>query len=260
MKTLFAVLRFPITLVVGLIKSIFKVMAAIFRGLGMLARRGPSRLIGGKSVFNQALFSFLGMLAKSDGRVSELDIAKTEALFKRMRLDLEAKASAKTFFKTGAQVDFDPTDLGRLVNETYAGATVPRYVLMTFLIGFSQSSHGIEVSEKAALDAIARALGLSGAEVDQIIASLNAGEAFRGSASRKSSRDKLEAAYRIIGVSQRATNKELKVAYRKLISINHPDKAIGKNLPEEAVAEANNRMQEIIDAYENICATRGLRH
>ena len=79
MKTLFAVLRFPITLVVGLIKSIFKVMAAIFRGLGMLARRGPSRLIGGKSVFNQALFSFLGMLAKSDGRVSELDIAKTEA-------------------------------------------------------------------------------------------------------------------------------------------------------------------------------------
>ena len=258
MKILFSILLLPLTLLIGVIKGILKLFLAVLGGLRLLIRGGPARLIGGRSVFNEALFTYFGLIAKSDGRVSELDIAKTEALFKRMRLDADAKASAKRYFKVGAQPGFNPTNTGAVFKETYGKAEVPRRVLLVFLIGFAQSSHGLDESEKAALYAIAEALALSPAEVDRIIDSLSAGEAFRGPTSRKNSRDKLKAAHRIIGVAEKASNKELKAAYRKLVSIHHPDKAIAKNLPEEAVAQANNRMQEITDAYESIKTARGL--
>ena len=260
MQTFFSLLLLPVTIVLGLVRGILKLFKAIFSGLSMLIRRGPSRLIGSKSVFIEALFTFLGLISKADGRVSELDIAKTEVLFKRLRLNSDARASAKEFFKSGAQPDFDPTELGILFRSTYGETTAPRQVLVIFLIGFAQNRQSLEPEETAALYRVAEALNLSSAEVDRIIDSLSAGATFRGTASKKSAKEQLNAAYRIVGVSNKTSNRELKAAYRKLVSIHHPDKAIGRNLPEEAVAQANNRMQEIVDAFDYIKSARGLRN
>ncbi|MCS5544926.1 MAG: DnaJ domain-containing protein, partial [Gammaproteobacteria bacterium] len=51
----------------------------------------------------------------------------------------------------------------------------------------------------------------------------------------------------------------LKRAYRRLLAQHHPDKLVGKGLPEEMKKIANEKTQEIISAYELIKKHRGMR-
>ena len=52
-------------------------------------------------------------------------------------------------------------------------------------------------------------------------------------------------------------DKELKRAYRKLMSENHPDKLIAQGVPEDMIKLATERSQEIQAAYEMIKKSRG---
>jgi len=60
-------------------------------------------------------------------------------------------------------------------------------------------------------------------------------------------------------VDKSLTDKELKRAYRRLLAQHHPDKLVGKGLPEEMKKMANEKTQEIISAYELIKKHRGMR-
>jgi DnaJ like chaperone protein len=66
-------------------------------------------------------------------------------------------------------------------------------------------------------------------------------------------------AYVILGVDKSLTDKELKRAYRRLLSQHHPDKLVAKGLPEEMKKIANEKTQKIISAYELIKKQRGMR-
>jgi len=75
---------------------------------------------------------------------------------------------------------------------------------------------------------------------------------FRASASP----DKVQAAYTALGVKVAQSDTQIKRAYRKLISENHPDKLIGQGMPEDMVKLATERTQEIQTAYELVVASR----
>ena len=62
--------------------------------------------------------------------------------------------------------------------------------------------------------------------------------------------------YEVLGLNKGASADEIKKAYRKLISENHPDKLIGQGMPEDMVKLATERTQEIQTAYEVIVAQR----
>ena len=57
-------------------------------------------------------------------------------------------------------------------------------------------------------------------------------------------------------MSSSVGDKELKRAYRKLMSENHPDKLIAKGVPEDMIKLATERSQDIQAAYEMIKSTR----
>ena len=63
--------------------------------------------------------------------------------------------------------------------------------------------------------------------------------------------------YDTMGVARDATQDEIKRAYRKLMSENHPDKLIAQGVPEAMVKLATERSQEIQAAYEMIKKSRG---
>ena len=63
-------------------------------------------------------------------------------------------------------------------------------------------------------------------------------------------------AYKALGVSPTASDDEIKKAYRKLMSENHPDKLAGKGLPESMREIAEERTGEISHAYDVIKAAR----
>jgi DnaJ like chaperone protein len=50
----------------------------------------------------------------------------------------------------------------------------------------------------------------------------------------------------------------IKRAYKKQMSRHHPDKLVGKGLPEQALEMAKNKTQDIQAAYELIKEKRGM--
>ena len=69
-------------------------------------------------------------------------------------------------------------------------------------------------------------------------------------------RTSLKDAYRLLGVSDGASDAELKKAYRRLMSQHHPDKLVAKGLPEQMVKDATEKTQQIKAAYELIRKSR----
>ena len=69
----------------------------------------------------------------------------------------------------------------------------------------------------------------------------------------------IDAAYAALGVDSSVSDRELKRAYRKRMSENHPDKLIARGVPEDMVRLATERSQEIQSAYEQVRRQRGIR-
>ncbi len=99
---------------------------------------------------------------------------------------------------------------------------------------------------------IANRLNLSEADVRQLEALLRATATGPRAAGVEPERNRLADAYTALGVSPDATAAEIKRAYRKLISQNHPDKLAARGLPESMRAVAEERSREINSAYDLI--------
>jgi DnaJ like chaperone protein len=64
--------------------------------------------------------------------------------------------------------------------------------------------------------------------------------------------------YDVLRLSPQATNEEIKLQYRKLVTDNHPDKLIGRGVPCEFVEIATRKLAAINAAYDTIAKERGL--
>jgi DnaJ like chaperone protein len=64
-------------------------------------------------------------------------------------------------------------------------------------------------------------------------------------------------AYALLGISEKESVQEIKRAYKRLMSKNHPDKLVSKGLPPEMMEVAKQKTQDIQSAYELIKKERG---
>lgn len=64
--------------------------------------------------------------------------------------------------------------------------------------------------------------------------------------------------YLVLGVTPDATDDELKKAYRRAVSENHPDRLIARGVPAEFVALATEKLAAINAAWEALKAQRGI--
>lgn len=206
--------------------------------------------------FLESTFAVMGALCKADGRVTRDEIEAAEAMFRRLRLSREQRERAIAAFNRGKAPDFDLDTEVRTFASVCRGQ---RLLLITFLqvqISAIAGDGYVHPAEHQMLVRVARLLGMGEAEVAQLEALLRAGGQGASSA-RPQSKSKLEDAYAALGLTPSATDAQVKQAYRRLISQNHPDKLAAKGLPESMRELAEERTREINTAYETIKQARG---
>ena len=201
-------------------------------------------------------FKLLGYLAKVDGHVSEAEVSHTEQLMNRMGLSAEQRQQAINLFKAGSASNFSVTDCLTEFNQTCGRQPRLKQTLLSYLITLAMADGELDTDERRALLEIANGLGVPSFVFEQLLSMIQAQASFHqqqySQGGGQTQTGDLDKAYQALGVEASATDTEIKKAYRKLISENHPDKLIGQGMPEEMIKLATERSQEISTAYETI--------
>ena len=212
--------------------------------------------------FIEPLFAFAGALSKSDGRVSEVEIAATESLMARLRLDGAQRRAAVERFSAGKQTDFR-VDLAIAELKRWCGGRRDlAFLVLDLLLDLVYAEGTLAQAKLELVRRLCHALGVS----DHELAALSAMKGYAAGAQRAygaGPRPPRQAGqmrvdpYTVLGIERSAGEREIKRAYRKLMSQHHPDK-LG-DVPDELKRRAEDRAREINAAYESIKSQRGLR-
>lgn len=173
----------------------------------------------------------------------------------RLGLSAEMRSSAKKLFNEGKANDF-PIDevMEQFRRETHRRTTL----IQMFLEIQLQAAYADGVMHPAEKDVLARIcehLGIPASQLDRLEEMLRAGFG-RPDYDPATTRTSLKDAYRLLGVDESVSDAELKKCYRRLMSQHHPDKLVAKGLPEQMIADATAKTQQIKAAYELIRKSR----
>ncbi len=234
---------------------------------GAAGRRTDPAVV--RATFFRTAFSVMGHVAKADGRVSEQDIAAARQIFRQFNLNEDDTRAAMQFYAEGKAAGFD---LGAALAGLATACRGREEVLRMFLeiqMRAALSGDGLQGAARSTLLRVAETLGIGAMEFAHLETLLRL-RAYGGAWSRgpagsarsgpsQPGKDALAEAYEILELPRTATDAEVKRAYRKLMSLNHPDKLVARGLPESMLEIAKQKTQAIQAAYERIRESRGMR-
>jgi len=223
------------------------------------------------------LFRLAGHLAKSDGRISETEIATVERWMEGMRLSRERRAMAISLFREGAAQGFDLISNLRGLQ----GLKLPeRLMLFDLLSDLAMSDGLLTTSEEHLLVELGLQIGLGQAQIEGLISMRQArgtfghggprgrGDGYAQGDETRSGRGssgagpihratEIDRAYQALGLKPEATEKEIKHAYRKLMSQHHPDRLIAAGVPKDMLRSGTEQCRQIRAAYDILRQHRG---
>lgn len=219
-----------------------------------------------QATFLDASFAVMGALSKADGVVTRDEIQTAERVFDMLRLSPVQREQARAAFNRGKASGFDlDGEVDRLKGAIGFGrGPLLRLFLQLQMMAVAADGQ-VHEAEHAMLLRIARRLGLTERDVAQLEALLRAGATgaggFSGGAGpgARPTRSRLADAYTALGVTADAADAEVKRAYRRLVSENHPDKLANRGLPDSVRQVAEERIREINVAYDIIKESRGFK-
>lgn len=233
--------------------------AAEHDALGYSGTNNQERM---QTVFFTTVFSVMGHLAKADGRVSETEIQMARSFMQQMNLDEQQKKFAIELFQQGKKPDFQLEDVIDQFREECGRNRTLKQMFIEILLYAAYADGHVHTAERHILTRICNRLGFSPAQFAVIEGMVKAQHAFHGRNGREPARpraDLLSEAYQALGISETASESEIKKAYRRQMSQHHPDKLVAKGLPEEMIKLANEKTGEIKAAYETIRKARGFK-
>ena len=223
---------------------------------------GKEDEVSRQAAFFYTTFSVMGNVAKAKGKVTSHEIAFASAYMDKLGLSHDLRQQAQDAFREGKSTGFPLQD--RLVKFKRLMGNRQDLLLM-FLeiqIQVAFSDGDLDSAERSVLHRIAKLLGYSTRELDNLLEMIIAGANFQqqtgrgyrqqGSGSIPVSGQQLSNAYKILGVDKSSTMPVIKKSYKKLMSQHHPDKLMAKGLPPEMMESAKQKTQEIQAAYDVI--------
>ena len=213
-----------------------------------------------QTFFFDTAFAVMGFIAKSDGRVSESEIAAARAIMQGLNFDQTNVSRAISAFTRGKQPDY-PVDaeIARLVR-VCARRPDLLGLFLEIQMRATLAGEGLEGGRRRLVTEIGRRLGFADAQIAGLEALLRQQAEPRSSAGGPRSRAMgSQQAYGVLGISDSASDADVKKAYRRLMSENHPDKLVARGLPESMQDLAKEKTQRIREAYDVIAEHRGIR-
>ena len=214
-----------------------------------------------QAVFFYTTFSVMGNMAKAKGHVSQHEIAFATAYMDKMNLSSSMRQQAQDAFREGKMAGFPLDERLRKFKRSCGNRQDLLLMFLEIQIQVAFSDGDLDPQERALLHNIAKLLGYSTRELDKLLEMIIAGAAFHQGGGRSygnyqsdsiSKPLQLDNAYKVLGVNESMSIKEVKKAYKKLMSQHHPDKLIAKGLPPEMMEVAKEKTQDIQAAYDLI--------
>jgi DnaJ like chaperone protein len=218
-----------------------KAQTAQLGGEGAGPRLGRDAL---QVAFTVAVIALAAKLAKADGQVTRDEVATLKRIFHIP--EIAGSQIGQIFNEAKKSTDgFEPyaKQIATLLRNN-------RPVLEDLLGALLMIAHADGVyhpAERAYIAQVGYIFGFSAADIRRIESTFIAG----GSSSATDP-------YEVLGITGKASDAEVKSAYRKLLQENHPDKVMAQGLPEEFIEVANKKMAEINAAYDRVKAERNL--
>jgi DnaJ like chaperone protein len=225
--------------------------------------------------FIAPLFGLAGAISKSDGRVSEAEISATENLMARMQLTSAQREEAISHFNAGKHPDFRTTAAIADLKAWASGRRDLAFLLLDMLLDIVYAEGApLQTDKMRIVRKLCWSLNVDERELSALAAMKGYGYAYQrgytygnrytygtGGGQRYEQATRTDPVakdpYAILGLTPEASDREIKRAYRKLISQHHPDK-LG-DVPDELKRRAEERAREINTAYEKIQSQRGFK-
>ena len=204
-----------------------------------------------QAAFFTATFSVMGHIAKADGKITAAEISATESIMGRMQLSALQRKAAIKLFNEGKKDGFPLHDVLQQFRHECMRRRNLVQMFLEIQIATAMADGQLHTSEKRILYVIGEQLGFDRAEIEHLFS-------FSGTGAQPGSnrRAPLANAYQVLDIEKSASDAEVKKAYRRMMSQHHPDKLIAKGLPEEMIKLANEKTQQIKEAYDLIRKSR----
>jgi len=226
----------------------------------------PEQQTEAQSAFFRATFMVMGLIAKADGRINELEIQQATRLMDNMQLSPNQRRQAIEFFNQGKSGAHDLQSIIIPFKNSVTAISLI-HVFLEIQLQAAHADGSVSSPEKAILNEICRLLNISHFTLEMLNRRVQAQRAFYQHRSgygyqrqQKNhsnihsfhSTQALKEAYQALDIDPSSTNQDVKRAYRKLMSEHHPDKLVSKGLPKEMMDVAKKKTQEIQSAYDLI--------
>ena len=191
--------------------------------------------------------------------VPGVDVITGRRVVHRLGLGPAQVRHAINWFDEGKPATFPLVKTARQLRRVGARRADLRLLFVRLLLEVALAKDRLHQKERAMIWTVCTELDIGRVELAQLEAMIRAQKGFRHSPAGDADARRIRQAYKMLGIESSATNDEIKTAYRRLMSKNHPDKIASTNPDAAVVAEADKRTREVRGAYEMLKARRSIR-
>lgn len=198
------------------------------------------------------LVSLLAKVAKSDGRVSELEARLITQVLDDLSQKVSGVSGVREYLKEVYKSQKENVDNAYETARNYKSAFNLNYDIcvarLTFFLNLAYIDGEFNKSEQDVIRNIAYGFGIDKETLDEIIFKF---DSFYGSRFDTNLNEMVQEkdAFEVLGLSKNASLEEVKARYKELVRQYHPDILMGRGESKEVIERSTKKLQEINEAY-----------
>ena len=198
------------------------------------------------------LVSLLAKVAKSDGRVSELEARLITQVLDDLSQKVSGVSGVREYLKEVYNSQKENVDNAYETARNYKRAFNLNYdtcvARLTFFLNLAYIDGEFNKSEQDIIRNIAYGFGIDKETLDEIIFKFDSFYGSRFGVDHDEISQENDA-FEVLGLSKNASLDEVKARYKELVRQYHPDILMGRGESKEVIERSTKKLQEINEAY-----------